>query len=279
VGTDLSHSATEAIRQAASWAARNSAPLIVVHVAPDDVFRALETPRVTSALRERVEAIIGSAAPAFEIVIAAGSPHGALVHLADERGAALVAVGASGAGTVGRVLFGSTAEQVVRYAHCPVLVARPSPKDGVVLAATDFSEEASTAVAAGAAEAKLRGVPLRLVHCLYEPSSSLSLLGPLVFSLPEMSESDRSELRDAAESTLRSLLAGTRVDGTCEVLTGPPATAIPAEATGLSAGLVVVATRGRTGLARIALGSVAEAISRNAPCSVLAVRKGPGHTK
>ncbi|HEX4341658.1 MAG TPA: universal stress protein [Polyangiaceae bacterium] len=279
VGTDLSHSATEAIRQAGAWAARIAAPLLVVHVAPDEVFRALETPKVTSALAARTEAILGASAPPFEIAILSGSPHGALVHLADERGAALVVVGASGAGAVDRVLFGSTAEQVVRYAHCPVLVARPSPAEGVVLAATDFSEEAATAVAAGAAESKLRAVPLRLVHCLYEPSSSLSLLGPLVISLPEMPEPEREELRNAADTTLRSLLEATHVPGACEVISGAPATAIPAAAAGLSAGLVVVATRGRTGLARIALGSVAEAIARNAPCSVLAVRKSARHTK
>lgn len=279
VGTDLSHSATEAIRQAAAWASRTSAPLVIVHVAPDEVFRALETPRVTSALQARTGEILGSSAPPFEVVIASGSPHGALVRLADERHAALVVVGPSGTGTVGRVVFGGTAEQVVRYAHCPVLVARPSPKAGVVLAATDFSEEAATAVAAGAAEAKLRGVPLRLVHSLTEPSTSLSLLGPMIISLPEMPDSEREDLRNAAETTLRSLLEATHVPGACEVLNGPPATAIPAEASGLSASLVVVATRGRTGLARIALGSVAEAITRHSPCSVLAVRKGAGHPK
>ena len=278
VGTDLSDSSGEAVKQAGAWASRTGAPLVVVHVAPDEIFRALETPKVTSALRARTDALLGDSGPPFDVVITAGSPHGALVHLADERKASLLVVGASSHATVDSVLFGSTAEQVVRYAHCPVLVARPSPEAGPVLGATDFSEQATTAVAAAAEEAKRRSVPLRLVHCLVEPSTSLSLLGPLVISLPEMPEAERQDLRSAADTTLRSLLESTRVPGASEVVGGSPASAIPAEAKALSASLVVVATRGRTGLSRIALGSVAEGVVRRSPCSVLAVRKA-GQTK
>ena len=39
--------------------------------------------------------------------------------------------------------------------------------------------------------------------------------------------------------------------------------------------LIVVGTRGRTGLARLALGSVAEAVINRAPCSVLVVPLHP----
>jgi nucleotide-binding universal stress UspA family protein len=279
VGIDRSAAAQENIRQAGAWAQRIGAPLVIAHVAPDEVIRALETPGHMDTLRLRVEKVLGAGVPAFEVVILAGSPHAALVQLADERNAALIVVGASGEGTIGRRLFGTTAEHVVRYAHCPVLVSRPSPKDGVVLCATDFSDEATGAVSAAGAEARLRAVPLRLVHCLHEPTWSLSLLGPMIISLPEMPEAEREELKEAAFATLKSLLASTGVAGACEVLLGPPTSTIVEEAAGLSAGLVVVGTKGRTGLARAALGSVAEAIARTAPCSVLAVRNGARQPK
>jgi nucleotide-binding universal stress UspA family protein len=272
VGTDLSGSAAEAIRQAGAWAARASAPLLVVHVAPDEIFAALETPKVEAGIAKRVEATLAGLDVSAEIAIEAGSPHAALVRLSEERRARLVVVGASGAGAMRRALFGSTAEQVLRHAHSPVLVARPSPETGPVLVATDFSEHAEAAVSAAAAEARARGVPLRLVHSLFDPSASLSMLGPILMTPPEIPEAERAQMRDAAQRTLESLLQATKVDGACEVLTGPPAWTIPEEAKSLGASLVVVATRGRTGLARLALGSVAEAIARHAPCSVLAVR-------
>lgn len=53
---------------------------------------------------------------------------------------------------------------------------------------------------------------------------------------------------------------------------GSPKRSIVATAESLKVDLVVVATHGRTGLARMALGSVAEAVVRSAPCSVLVVR-------
>lgn len=273
VGTDLSGSAAEAIRQAGAWAARAAAPLLVVHVAPDEIFAALETPKVAEALGKRVDAIVEPFHVTTEITIASGSPHAALMHLSDERHAALVVVGASGAGAMRRALFGSTAEQVLRHAHSPVLVARVSPENGPVLVATDFSEHAEVAVAAAAEEARRRGVPLRLVHSLFDPSASLSMLGPILMTPPELPEAERAQMRQAAQQTLESLLQAANVPGACEVLNGPPAWTVPEAAKNLGASLVVVATRGRTALARLALGSVAEAIARHAPCSVLAVRR------
>lgn len=53
---------------------------------------------------------------------------------------------------------------------------------------------------------------------------------------------------------------------------GSPADAIVEQAQQSSAQLVVVGTHGRKGLDRLILGSVAEAVVRRAPCSVLTVK-------
>jgi hypothetical protein len=42
--------------------------------------------------------------------------------------AELIVMGAHAAGAVGRMLFGSTTNQVVRRAHCPVLIIQESLK-------------------------------------------------------------------------------------------------------------------------------------------------------
>jgi nucleotide-binding universal stress UspA family protein len=49
-----------------------------------------------------------------------------LAALDEDRSIDLVAVGSSGRTGIKRALIGSVAEKTVRYAHCPVLVARPS---------------------------------------------------------------------------------------------------------------------------------------------------------
>jgi nucleotide-binding universal stress UspA family protein len=60
------------------------------------------------------------------------------------------------------------------------------------------------------------------------------------------------------------------------VVGAPAASEIVQAARELPAELVVVGTRGRTGLSRLTLGSVAEAVLSSAPCSVLVVRRVQG---
>ena len=57
-----------------------------------------------------------------------------------------------------------------------------------------------------------------------------------------------------------------------------PANEILRYATSAPIDLIVMATHGRTGLARLALGSVAEAVVRAAPCPVLTVRSSASAT-
>ncbi len=269
VGTDLSTTADEAVRQAAHWASEASSRLVVVHVASESTFANLDPEKAADAIRQRVdEATAGSA----DIVVESGSAASRLIDVADARDAGLVVVGASGAGGVAEMLFGSTAEQVVRYAHCPVLVARPSPSSGPVLAATDFSHEATPAVDAAAAIANARQEQLVLLHSIYEPPSPLEALGPLVFSPPQVPQAEVEAWESAARETLSSLLESTGTPGQVVVTHGAPGRSIVTNAGQLGASLVVVGTRGRTGLARVALGSVAASVVRHAPCSLLAVR-------
>ena len=50
----------------------------------------------------------------------------AIVHLAEEIDAGLIVIGSRGFGGLKRALLGNVADSVVRHAHCPVLVVRPS---------------------------------------------------------------------------------------------------------------------------------------------------------
>jgi nucleotide-binding universal stress UspA family protein len=65
------------------------------------------------------------------------------------------------------------------------------------------------------------------------------------------------------------------------LLDGDPATAILQVARDSKADLIVMGTHGRTGLGRVLMGSVAEAVVRKAPCPVLTVKlpliPGPPH--
>lgn len=269
VGTDLSDASFSAIRQGAAWAKLHGAALVVAHIHTGISVTKPDAARWHAAVEKTVTDLTDYPS---EVVVGSGSAHAELLELASARDVELVVVGASGGGSLKQVLFGSTAASVARYADCPVLVARPSPEAGPIVVGTDFSESVTPALALARAEADLRGVELVLVHSMFEPSSPLDLLGPIVASAPALPSDAVAERRDAATTTLNTLLSAHGGRGRALVVEDDPAAALPVEAEKLEASLIVVGTHGRTGFARMAMGSVAEAIAQRAPCSVLVAR-------
>jgi nucleotide-binding universal stress UspA family protein len=61
----------------------------------------------------------------FETQLVVGSARREVLRLAGELHADLVVLGTHAQGPIGHLLFGSTCEQVVRAAPCPVLAVRP----------------------------------------------------------------------------------------------------------------------------------------------------------
>ena len=64
----------------------------------------------------------------IETVLRVGNPSEEIVNVAKELAVDLVVIGSHGYGGLGRFLLGSTAERVVQYAHCPVLVVKGVPE-------------------------------------------------------------------------------------------------------------------------------------------------------
>jgi nucleotide-binding universal stress UspA family protein len=211
-----------------------------------------------------------------EIFIERGAAYAEIVRRSESWQADYVVVGTHGRTGLLRVALGSVAELVVRHAHCSVLVARPSAKSKVVLAATDLSDPSLPAITAGAEAARRTGARLVVASAL-----DWTLASPaagLIGAMPAMAPPEvHKQMRDALQTALEGAVASARIAETgvateCRVLDGSPASAIVSAAEELSAELVVVGTHGRTGLARLALGSVAERVVQSAGTSVLAVR-------
>jgi nucleotide-binding universal stress UspA family protein len=276
--TDLSDRADEALRQADQLAHHLRGPLHVCHVLPEFVrvrslFPQLQQQDVieTEALQRnaasvaasRVEARTGRQGSDTRVVIEAGSPHAGILTAAEAIGAGVIVMGP-----------GDVAQRVARAASCAVLVARPSGT-GTVLGATDFSDPSLPALEAAAREASRRRVPLCVMHSV-DVNVGESLSMPAAFPLPAVPPDVVDGLREDARRQLQACLDRLGAAGETRVGAGPPALEIMKAAAELSAELVVVGTRGRTGLSRLVLGSVAEAILAGAPCSVLVVRLREG---
>jgi nucleotide-binding universal stress UspA family protein len=64
-----------------------------------------------------------------EELIVHGEAASEIVRVAKERNVDLIVLASHGRTGIGRILFGSTAEAVVRHATCPVLVVKPSQEE------------------------------------------------------------------------------------------------------------------------------------------------------
>jgi nucleotide-binding universal stress UspA family protein len=67
----------------------------------------------------------GPFAPEVEELIVHGEAATEIVRVAKERAVDLIVIASHGRTGLGRMIFGSTAEAVVRHARCPVLVVKP----------------------------------------------------------------------------------------------------------------------------------------------------------
>jgi nucleotide-binding universal stress UspA family protein len=90
-----------------------------------------------------------------------------------------------------------------------------------------------------------------------------------------MSPEEIKELESVAQKRLEEALKQAHITAETLVTVGAAASAIIEIASEEKAQLIVVGTVGRTGLRRALLGSVAEAVAKGAPCSVLVVRNDP----
>ncbi len=139
-----------------------------------------------------------------------------------------------------------------------------------ILVATDFSENAPQAVDTAIEVAKTFWAKIQLVHAFQTP---VPIVSPYEVVVPD---GFLEQARDAAGSNLRSVLekiTAAGVEVTSHLTEVPAAPAIARLAEELHIDLIVMGTRGNTGLKHIVLGSVAERTIRLAPCSVLTVKQ------
>ena len=137
VATDGSEPGTWAVRVASRLAALAGDRLVIVHVINPATATSPELMYVTEEVRcsmrqhgdellTNARATVPADVPA-ETLLREGDPAAEIVAAARERDADLVVLGTRGRGRLATFLLGSTAEQVVRGAHCPVVTVGHDP--------------------------------------------------------------------------------------------------------------------------------------------------------
>ena len=235
----------------------------------DELEEALQ--RARSRLAEEV---------ATESAILHGRAADAVLADAEQFQPDLMIVGSRGFGTIRSMLLGSVSAELVDRAPCPVLVAR-HPTIEHLLLAYDGSPASDGAVGLVVDWPILHPGAIQVLSVAQAPVLWRSGIAPGMYrvviedyeaSLAQL----RNEHRQLADQAARRLATG-GVTAQALVATGDPAQEIVALTGPDKADLVVIGSRGHTGLSRLVLGSVARNVLLHADASVLVVHGQRGN--
>ena len=140
-----------------------------------------------------------------------------------------------------------------------------------ILVPTDFSTYAEQALQEALAIAARDKAHVLLLHVL--PFLPITWADEWSLPRPQFEE----QIQRDTEQQLQTIAAQHTVPIETLVLWGSPAAVICDVAKTRQCDLIVMSTHGRTGLAHVFIGSVAERVVRYAPCAVLIVRAFPEH--
>ncbi len=144
-----------------------------------------------------------------------------------------------------------------------------------ILVPTDFSEPSEAALDYARALAGTFGASLHLLHVFNAPCAA-GAVSPEGF-IAESPEVHASLFEDARSRLQRRVTATDRnqYGAKTEIVTGSSPESIVNYAKERGMDLIVMGTHGRSGLAHLLIGSVAEKVVRTAPCPVMTVRRAP----
>lgn len=283
---DFTPSCRSALREAVRRAALDGALITAVHVMDEflvhELKKALSTDQATiradwlERLRQfAANATDGVASVQAEVRI--GHPFSALADACREHHADLLVMGAKGSRNEPHRI-GVIAAKCVRKAPVDVLVVRedaPGPFKKMVVC-VDFSENSAKAVQCALHLAKQDGAALDCLHVLQSAlAMSLDYGGGFAPSLPTAIDPQAAAHRTTEVSDFVTPLAreATNVEVTPLVVERLNIReAIVEHVNNSHSDLVVLGTRGKAGLREMLIGTTAEKIVQNAPCSILAVK-------
>ena len=144
-----------------------------------------------------------------------------------------------------------------------------------ILVPLDFSEHSQAALTLATELAKQHDAEIHLVHAYELPTAVTMAYG---VAIPQSVWDGVQEAALARLEEGRAKVAAAGVKVSTHLATGPAADAVTNAAETFGADLIVMGTRGLTGLKHVLLGSVAERTIRSAPCPVLTVKADAGES-
>ncbi len=274
--TDFSLRSQRALQRAGLIARQFSAELTLVHVVDDDQPEPLVTLECREAnkfMSEQISSLGELHDVRCHALVMTGGAFDRILIAAANLPADLIVMGSHRKQLLREVFVGTTIERVVRSGPVPVLMVNTAATNRYhyIVCGVDMSEASANAIRKAKTLGFLEDANVTLVHAF------------------EVSANGRLHLAGAAQEQMAAYISRERLQARAELLDflsarkllgagwshrleeGAPFQVIGQIVTELTPDLLVIGTHGRSGLARLLLGSVAEEILRSLEVDILAV--------
>ncbi len=280
VGIDDSAGAKDALAFATRVAQATGAALRLASVYPySDVPSPGAVPSYREILRSDAQALLDRTAAGLDSpeiathAINHMSPPHALHDLAERAGAALVVVGSTRRGPVGRVVPGSTGERLLHGSPCPVaIVPRGYAEAGsirTVGVGYDGSDESEAALTAACQIARRFGASLKVIRVFdathYGTPALMTIPGEVT-----VHEDYEAMQREGLDEAVAALPA--EVGAETLFVAGAPGPELASQTENVD--LMIVGSRGYGPRAAVLLGGVTHTVIRKAACPVIVLPRG-----
>jgi nucleotide-binding universal stress UspA family protein len=273
-GSDL---AEQALPYAEAIARKSNAPLHLMRVVSSDAPASAEE-EARNYLREQAKAY----GDRVQISVRMGHPADQIVDGVEEMTDPIIVMTTHGRSGIGRWLYGSVADKVVRGSGAPVLLIRSGTKDRradtvrTVLVSLDGSVYSEAALPYAKEITQAFDAQLVLVR-VAETTQVYGMMGsdPIAPAPADVYNEIGQQLVEEAQDYLAKVSENLSKEGVnvrTEVLEGFAADQLLALEREMSVDLIVMATRGRSGLSRLVFGSVAERILKVGTTPVMMIK-------
>lgn len=274
VASDLSTRSKPAVQRGVQLAEASGAALCVLHVVEDDLLE----DRMRDEIRSAEDYLTGQVAgfgelSACEVAVATGHAFHVIGEEARAREADLIVMGAHRRQFLRDVFVGTTIERVTRTAGRPVLMANSKTGERwrKVMIATDMSDASGHAARKANVLGLLDGADVTFVHG-YAPITRqmMTHAGIPTDRVHAEAEKEFQSTRRELGRFIQSLDLGD-LSYNARIIEGVGADAISGLVEQAKPDLLVIGTRGLSGVRRLFLGSVAQELMGSVEIDVLAV--------
>ena len=275
VAIDSSESSKNALHQAFKLANEEKCWITVTSVVPpyEGEIEILGVKDIKAALRKpcedalaEVQKIAKTERMLVKTVCEEGEVHERIVDLADAENCDVIVMGRRGLRRIERTLIGSVTARVIGHTQRDVLVVPNGTTVGwkTIVLATDGSKYSAAAAERAIAFAKSYGGELKILSVVDVPTEFYAEAPKAVEDLVKKAKGFVADVKKQAEAA--GVSAETFV-GEAEAYL-----AVNNLAQEQKANMIVLGSHGRTGLRRLLMGSVTEAVIGHASCPVLVVK-------